>query len=164
MAVPLRLTCAQPMFQALGQSAFPSAVHWKDQSARVESRLVGEYWITSILAALACALELGISLDEAVRIVENFQPLPTRNSVQEIAGGPTFLLDTIKAPFGTIEAAVDTLKSASAPRKTLVLGNISDYSGASSRQIPESRASGRQGGHPSRRRRPECRNDPQDGP
>ncbi len=56
-------------------------IGWQGEFAVVNTQLVGEFWVSSVLAALACALEFGFSLAEAVPIIEAFQPLPARNSV-----------------------------------------------------------------------------------
>jgi UDP-N-acetylmuramoyl-tripeptide--D-alanyl-D-alanine ligase len=107
-------------------------VEWRGSKRRIQTRLVGEFWTTSILAALACALELGVDFDAAAAEVEKFAPIYSRHSAHGITGGPDFVIDTAKAPYGTIMAVVDFLKAARAPRKTLVIGNISDYAGSSS--------------------------------
>ncbi len=104
---------------------------WRGQSRRFQTRFVGEYWITSILAALACALEQGLTLDQAT-LIESFEPLYNRNSLHYVKDGPIFIADSLKAPFGSIQTTLDLLARARAPRKTLVLGNLSDYSGSSS--------------------------------
>jgi UDP-N-acetylmuramoyl-tripeptide--D-alanyl-D-alanine ligase len=49
--------------------------------------------------------------------------------VHQAPGGPTFLLDH-KAPVWTIPHCFAFLKSASAPRKTVIFGNLSDYAGS----------------------------------
>jgi UDP-N-acetylmuramoyl-tripeptide--D-alanyl-D-alanine ligase len=88
--------------------------------------------VTSILAAVACAVELGIEFGEACRGVAAVEPILSRNSVHRIEGGPVFILDAEKAPYATISTAIDFLRTAHAPRKTLVIGNISDYAGSGS--------------------------------
>ncbi len=118
------------------QSAWPGrlsfTVTWEDQRIPVRTQLVGEFWTTSILCALACALDRGISISAAVKVIESFEPIYSRCSPHFIDGGPTFILDTAKAPSKTIHTAVEILVNAQAPRKTLVMGNISDYSGSGS--------------------------------
>jgi UDP-N-acetylmuramoyl-tripeptide--D-alanyl-D-alanine ligase len=47
----------------------------------------------------------------------------------QVPGGPTFLIDTAKAPWETIELPMQTVASADAPRKRIVIGHISDYPG-----------------------------------
>jgi UDP-N-acetylmuramoyl-tripeptide--D-alanyl-D-alanine ligase len=50
--------------------------------------------------------------------------------VHESPNGQVFILDSAKAPFWTIAGGLEFVRSASAPRKTIVLGTISDYPGA----------------------------------
>jgi UDP-N-acetylmuramoyl-tripeptide--D-alanyl-D-alanine ligase len=49
--------------------------------------------------------------------------------VHQVPGGPTFVLDH-KAPVWTIPHCLAFLKSASAPRKTVIFGTVSDYAGS----------------------------------
>jgi len=114
--------------------AFPNllafTVLWNNTSRKFQTRFVGEHWITSILAALVCALEQGVTLEQATAI-ETFEPVLNRNSLHRVVEGPIFISDSAKAPFGSIPATIDLLASAQAPRKTLILGNISDFNGSS---------------------------------
>jgi UDP-N-acetylmuramoyl-tripeptide--D-alanyl-D-alanine ligase len=130
-------TAADADLRAIGVSAqWPDrlslTIEWRGAMRRIQTQLVGEFWVTSVLAALACALEMGIDLDRAVAATEAFAPIYSRHSPHRIENGPDFVIDTAKAPYGTIMTSVDFLKAARAPRKTLVIGNISDYAGSGS--------------------------------
>ena len=50
-----------------------------------------------------------------------------------VPGGPTFVFDH-KAPVWTIPHCFAFLKSASAPRKTVIFGTLSDYAGSASQR------------------------------
>lgn len=106
-------------------------VNYRDETAHIQTRLVGEHWTTSVLAAIACGLVCGIDLGHCVRAVESFEPLLGRYSVHVQPNGPIYIFDH-KAPFWTIAAALEFIRSAQAPRKTMVLGTISDYPGSAS--------------------------------
>jgi UDP-N-acetylmuramoyl-tripeptide--D-alanyl-D-alanine ligase len=115
-------------------SAWPDrlsfTVHWRGRSSPVRTRLVGEIWIVSVLAAMAGALAAGLSLDEAIAGVERFEAVAGRNSVAEIPAGPVFISSTVKASYLSVLEEIALLTAARAPRKTLVLGQLSDYFGA----------------------------------
>lgn len=107
-------------------------VAWQGGVVAIRTRLVGAFWLTSVLAAIACALDQGIDIAGIAAVVERFEPIFARNSVHEIAGGPIFICGTTKAPEASLQNDIDVIRRAQAPRKTLVLGNVSDYSGSSS--------------------------------
>lgn len=102
---------------------------WRGETVAVQTRLVGEMWVTSVLAAIAGAVAAGIGLREAAAAIEKIEPVFGRNSVRFTDGGPVLVCGTIKAPNASIPIDIEVLAAARAPRKTLVLGNISDYSG-----------------------------------
>jgi UDP-N-acetylmuramoyl-tripeptide--D-alanyl-D-alanine ligase len=104
------------------------------ETAHIQTRLVGEHWATSVLAAIACGTACGLDLNTSAKIVEMFRPLFGRYSVHVKPGGPAYILDTSKAPFWTIANGLSFLSRARAPRKTAVFGTISDYPGAASRR------------------------------
>ncbi len=107
-------------------------VAWQGGVTAIRTRLVGAFWLTSVLAAVACALDQGIDMAAIAAVIERFEPIFARNSVHEIAGGPIFICGTTKAPEASLQDDLDVIRRAQAPRKTLVLGNVSDYSGSSS--------------------------------
>lgn len=108
------------------------AVMWRGRSHTVITQLLGTYWVTSILAAMACALEQDVDMDTILRVIRDFEPVFGRNSVHTIPSGPVLLNGAAKAPYATILLDVTVLSEARATRKTLVLGNISDYAGSGS--------------------------------
>jgi UDP-N-acetylmuramoyl-tripeptide--D-alanyl-D-alanine ligase len=95
----------------------------------LETRLTGAHNCLAVSAAVACALELGIPHETIARRVASFEPIFGRCTVHEFRGGPTFIVDTAKAPFETIGLALDVLRNCDAPRRRFVLGHISDYAG-----------------------------------
>lgn len=107
-------------------------VAWQGGVVAIRTRLAGAFWLTSVLAAIACALDQGVDIAAVAAVVERFEPVFARNSVHEMAGGPILICGTAKAPEASLTDDIEVIRRARAPRKTLVLGNISDYSGSSS--------------------------------
>ena len=100
----------------------------------VKSRLVGVHWTLSIQAALLAALELGTERSACLDVIASFEPLFNRMSVHAAPNGAWYILDADKASFFGVEACLGFLEEASAPRKTVVFGQISDHPGDSRSQ------------------------------
>jgi UDP-N-acetylmuramyl pentapeptide synthase len=100
------------------ESAWPEhlsfVVHHAGASLPVRTRLNGVHWVHAILAAIGVV-----------------QPWEARLSELEM-DGVTFLRDDGKAPLWTVNAALDVLRRARAPRRVAVFGTISDYHGRAS--------------------------------
>lgn len=92
----------------------------------MQTRLVGAHWVHTVLASLSAALAAGVSLPRAVEAVEAFEPILGRMSPHETPGGVTFVSDAWKAPFRTIPASLEFLRTARAQRKIVVVGTVSD--------------------------------------
>jgi UDP-N-acetylmuramoyl-tripeptide--D-alanyl-D-alanine ligase len=98
----------------------------REQRYRLQTRLFGEHWAYSVLAALAAALAAGVALERALAVVETFGPVLYRLSPHPTPSGVTFISDTWKAPLWTVPASLNFLKTAQAERKIAVFGSISD--------------------------------------
>jgi UDP-N-acetylmuramyl pentapeptide synthase len=92
----------------------------------VQTRLVGEHWLSVTLAALATAWALGVPLERATRRLAEVEPYRSRLSVLEAPTGVTFLRDDFKGSSWALQPALDTLEAARAARKIAVLGRITD--------------------------------------
>jgi UDP-N-acetylmuramoyl-tripeptide--D-alanyl-D-alanine ligase len=97
------------------------------KTVRIKTRLVGEHWTTSVLAAIACGIACGVDLHTCAKGVATTEPHFGRCSVHQAHSGATYILDSYKAPYWTIASGLAFLKAAHAPRKTAVFGTISDY-------------------------------------
>ncbi len=95
----------------------------------VPTTLVGEHWVTPVLAAITGGVALGIDLGTCIAAVRDFEPVYGRNSVCVVPHGATFILDTEKASSWTVPAALQVVAAANAVRKTIIIGTISDYPG-----------------------------------
>ena len=99
------------------------------EKLRLQTRLVGEFWTTSVLAAIACGMSQGLDLQACARAIAVFEPVFGRASVHALPDGPIYLLETQKAPLWTIANTMTIMRTAHAQRKTMVIGTVSDYSG-----------------------------------
>ena len=95
----------------------------------LQTRLVGEFWVTSVLAAIACGLSRGLDFEACADAIAGFEPVFGRASVHAVPGGPIYILESQKAPLWTIANTMTVMRNACAPRKTMVIGTVSDYSG-----------------------------------
>lgn len=108
-----------------------TVLHGQDR-LHLQTRLVGEFWITSVLAAIACGLSRGIDLKTCANAVAGFEPVFGRASVHAMPDGATYILETHKAPLWTVANSMTLMRNARAPRTTMVIGTVSDYAGKGS--------------------------------
>lgn len=104
-------------------------VTYRCEQAHVQTQFVGDQWVTSVLAAIACGLSCGVPLDDCIKAVSLFEPIFARYSVHSLPGSPVYILDTRKAPAWTIPFSLTFIERAQAPRKTIVFGTLSDRPG-----------------------------------
>lgn len=103
----------------------------------VTSQLFGRHLFLPVLAAVACALELGLDPDSVRDAVGSYRGLVDRCGVIRVDDGPVFLMETWKAPAHSMRLPMDTLEAVEATRKTIVIGQISDYRGNSKKPYRE---------------------------
>lgn len=96
----------------------------------LRSKFVGEHFWLPVLAAATAALELGVPTDVVADRVASFEPLVAAGGTIAITGGPLFVLDTTKAPWHSVPLAFDMVRRATAPRRRIVLGHMSDFAGS----------------------------------
>lgn len=97
----------------------------------VHSPLFGPGWAVALGAAIATARALGMPDAAIVSGVAAYRGIITRCGIMRIPGGPVFILDTNKAPLHSVMLPMQALDPVEAPRKTIVIGQVSDYSGKS---------------------------------
>ncbi|MBS0269229.1 MAG: Mur ligase [Proteobacteria bacterium] len=97
----------------------------------ITTTLLGKHNWLAVAAAATCALELGMSRQLITARTASFKAVHGRLSVHSIPGGPRFILDTVKAPWFSLMLPLEVVREISAPRKRIILGQISDYAGNS---------------------------------
>ena len=109
-------------------------VAYRGVRAHVRTQLSGEHWVSSILAAMAASMALGVRLEAAAEGVAACAPMRGRMQPHRTKGGIDIVRDDWKAPLWTCDAALEFMRQAVAPRKIVVLGTVSDITGDASRQ------------------------------
>lgn len=98
---------------------------------RLSTNLLGTHFWPSVAAAFAVAVENGIPPETVARTITTVETGRNRCQRMPIENGPTFIVDTVKAPLSTLQAAFDVIRPLDAPRKRIVLAMIADYPGNS---------------------------------
>jgi aminoacyl-tRNA hydrolase len=107
-----------------------------DQAVKVETQLCGVHWVHDILAAMAVGQVMGAPLSVAAEALQSVPPIRGRMSPLMTPDGVTFVRDDLKAPLWTITASLDFVRRATAARKVVVIGTISDFPGNPARKYP----------------------------
>jgi UDP-N-acetylmuramoyl-tripeptide--D-alanyl-D-alanine ligase len=98
-----------------------SEVEW------VKTRLVGEHWLYSVLAALSVALSCGIRLENAVAALGQVEPFPGRMQPVTLPSGAIMLRDEQNGSVDTLKAALQVLEESEAKRRVLVMSDVTDW-------------------------------------
>jgi UDP-N-acetylmuramoyl-tripeptide--D-alanyl-D-alanine ligase len=106
-------------------------VRYGGESVRVQTQLCGAHLVPNVLAAMTVGQAMGVSLQSAAEALEGLTPVPGRMYPIESPSGVTFIRDDIKAPVWAIPPALDYIRRATAKRKIIILGTLSDYTGGS---------------------------------
>lgn len=96
-------------------------------SVRVQTQICGKHLVPNVLAAMAVGHVMGVSLEAAASAIGAMPPVKGRMFPIESPDGVTFILDDVKAPVWTFPAGLEFLREATATRKIIIVGNLSDY-------------------------------------
>jgi UDP-N-acetylmuramoyl-tripeptide--D-alanyl-D-alanine ligase len=95
------------------------------QSANVELQIDGQHNVRNALAAAACCLGIGLSLDAIVRGLRAFVPARGRLVRHQLANGANLIDDSYNANPDSVRAAISILAGLTSP-KILVLGDMGE--------------------------------------
>ena len=101
------------------------------QRHAVRTQLCGTIWVPCVLATIGVALEMDIPLATVLRTLETTPPVDKRMQPVSRPDGVSFIRDDLKTPPASIAPALQFLADASAPRKIVIFGTLSDYAGSS---------------------------------
>lgn len=112
-------------------------VAYGEKHYTVATRLYGEHLALPVVCALAVGLATGMDLPEAIHNLQNAEPSEGRMQVVTGTDGVTFVRDDWKAPLWSLDAPLAFMRDATAPRKVMVIGTLSDYSRSASKLYPQ---------------------------
>jgi UDP-N-acetylmuramoyl-tripeptide--D-alanyl-D-alanine ligase len=92
----------------------------------VNTQLVGEHWVNSVLAALLAAESCGVPLSLAAREIERVKPFMARMQPVMLPSGATMLRDEWSGSLDTMAPALRVLQESDVARRVLVFSNLSD--------------------------------------
>ncbi|HEU4716460.1 MAG TPA: UDP-N-acetylmuramoyl-tripeptide--D-alanyl-D-alanine ligase [Bacteroidia bacterium] len=99
---------------------------WETDSVtahEVESRMVGAYNLTNLLAACAAGFYFGVPATEIDEAIASYIPSNARSQMEK-RGSNTLILDCYNANPSSMEAAIENISKMPAERKILVLGDM----------------------------------------
>ncbi len=91
-----------------------------EERATMKSKLLGKHNVSNILAAVAAALECGMTLAEIARAVEQVEPVAHRLQLIQGAGGVTVIDDAYNANPEGVKTALEVLAQFSDGKRVLV--------------------------------------------
>ncbi|MDB4297176.1 UDP-N-acetylmuramoyl-tripeptide--D-alanyl-D-alanine ligase [Flavobacteriaceae bacterium] len=89
----------------------------------IESKLIGKYNYTNILAAISIGEYFGIEENNIKKAIENYTPTNNRSQIIE-KNGNQIILDAYNANPSSMVAALDNLNSLKATDKAVILGDM----------------------------------------
>jgi UDP-N-acetylmuramyl pentapeptide synthase len=104
-------------------------LHTPAGAAPARIRLIGGHMVYAALAAVAVGLVEGRTLEAARAALADLEPARGRLEAVPLASGALLLRDDAKAPLESVDAALDVLAAVPAPRKFVVLGDVSEARG-----------------------------------
>lgn len=123
-----------PLVDSQGRLTFICA--YLDERVEFELTMPALHFVSAALAAIGCAHQAGITLETLAERARHFTALHGRCSLHRVTHRRQIICDTVKAPYPTLELAFGILSAFQlAPRRTIVLGNFSDYAGAFSPKL-----------------------------
>lgn len=98
-----------------------------DNGTRVEihTKLVGDYNLPNVLAAVAVGRNMKISIEKIKQAIENYEPSNSRSQLME-AGSNIIILDAYNANPGSMKLAIENFAKMAAEKKMLVLGAMAE--------------------------------------
>jgi UDP-N-acetylmuramoyl-tripeptide--D-alanyl-D-alanine ligase len=105
-------------------------LHADGQVRNLHTRLIGRHMVYPALAAVAVGLAEGRDLEQISIALAELAPTSGRMEPVRLSNGAILLRDEFKSSLETVEAALDTLAEIPAPRRLVVLGQLSEVPGS----------------------------------
>jgi UDP-N-acetylmuramoyl-tripeptide--D-alanyl-D-alanine ligase len=110
--------------QDLGTSGMRATVVTAEGERIIETPLLGRGNLANVLAAIATAMHLGVSLDEIASRTAGLRPAHHRGEVVRLANGVTVIDDSYNSSPAALRRALDVLARSDSQRKAAVLGEM----------------------------------------
>lgn len=101
-------------------------LHAGAETQRVQTRLVGAHWLNGVLAAALAARSQGVGLAEVADAIAAVEPFTGRMQPVRLASGAIVIRDEMNSSPDTWRAALEVLREATARRRVLIAGDLSD--------------------------------------
>jgi UDP-N-acetylmuramoyl-tripeptide--D-alanyl-D-alanine ligase len=105
---------------------FAVTVRANGESHRLQTRLVGDHWATSVLAAVTAARALGASWQDCAAGLLSIDPYPGRLNSIKLPNGADMLRDEYNGSFATLETALEIVAQARCQRRVIAIGHVLD--------------------------------------
>jgi UDP-N-acetylmuramoyl-tripeptide--D-alanyl-D-alanine ligase len=117
--------CADPQILTQHEDAFGLHVHFRaaHQESDLTLHLLGTHNSENVLAGLAVALEAGVALEAAIKVLETLTPGDKRGEVLEFSGA-TILNDSYNSNPEALRSMIRTLAARPATRRILIAGEM----------------------------------------
>ena len=112
------------------------SIEYDEKSYNVEVSVAGKHYIYNTLAAICVGIKYGISMDEIIRGVLEFELTKRRMEILKKENGATIINDSYNASYESTKAALDYLGGTNNYPKIAVLGDILEL-GDFSKQMHE---------------------------
>lgn len=97
-----------------------------DQIARIETNLLGEHFLPSVLAAVTAAVQCGVPLEQCAAALKNTQPVLGRMYPMQLPNGAWIIRDEFNENLPSLMAGLDFLAQAQVSRRIVVVGDVLD--------------------------------------
>lgn len=101
--------------------------------SRIDSKLVGEYNLNNILAAICIGDYFGVELSEMIAGIESYEPSNNRSQAVKM-GTNDVIMDAYNANPSSMSAAIINFSKVNATHKTLILGDMFEMGEESMRE------------------------------
>lgn len=101
-------------------------IHHGERSVWVQTRLLGQHWLTGSMAAISCAVICGVSFEDAAAAMGTVAPVVGRLQLSELPNGVLFLRDDFNPSLATLDVALSVLAEARAERRVLLVADVDD--------------------------------------
>lgn len=126
----LHCDVAHPYLRIAVPDNYGSGRKHSERLSIIETRLVGAYNVSNVLAAIQVGLRFGVSLSEAVEAVSAYEPSNGRSQMVH-TGTNDLVVDAYNANLSSMNAALDNFGAMEGAKKIVMLGDMKELGGES---------------------------------